>query len=576
MENKSQNLVANKFPWLTVAVIILIGIAVYLTSLSGEFIWDDIHFISDNTYLRSPSYLPLILTGDVAAGSGEVYNYYRPLTTVTYLFDFSFWRLNPVGYHISGILLHILVGVALYFFLLLLFRDPLVALIAALLYIVHPIQTETVAYISGRPDSLAVLCMMACFIAYVKQQASGSIPLLILAIFLYLLAILSRENSVVLPGLLILYHISFRKKIRFYGFLPIAVLAGVYIVLRALLMDKAIIPTTLIERLPGFFFALTGYLRLILLPVDLHQEYGFLLFPADGLRVLAGIMIAAGGLILAIWCWMRRKGNIFFFSVFWFFISISPVSGVYPIKAYIAEHWLYLPSIGIFTVLAAGYAFLIRRGRYRVPVIVLGTVCILFYGILTAKQNRYFHEPLTFYERTLAYTPTSARMHNNLGNIYFTGGRIEDAIKSYRKAIKLEPGYPNPYNNLGNVFYRSGDYDKAAPLFIQAIKLNPGYGAAYNNLGIIYCRRGETEEGIRLLKRSAILNPNDADTLYNLGVIYDMTGQPMEAVKAYRESLRLMPDVARTHSRLAQALRQLGQNSQADYHLKRAKELGGD
>ena len=576
MESKLQDQSLKRFPWLPLVILTLIGIAVYFTSLSGEFIWDDIHFISDNTYLRSPSYLPLILTGDVAAGSDEVYNYYRPLTTVTYLFDFSFWQLNPVGYHISGILLHILVGVALYFFLRLLFRDPLIALIAALLYVVHPIQTETVAYISGRPDSLAAFFMLVCLIAYIKQQVCGSIALWVLSIALYLLALLSRENSIVLPGLIILYHITFRKKIRLSGFITLSVMAGVYIVLRSILMDKAVIPTTLIERLPGFFYALTGYLRLILIPVDLHQEYGYLLFPADSLRVLAGIMIAAAGLILAVWCWARRKGNIIFFSVFWFFISISPVSGVYPIKAYIAEHWLYLPSIGIFTVLAAGYAFLLRRGRYRISLIGLGIAGVIFYGALTAKQNGYFSEPLAFYERTIAYNPTSARMYNNLGNIYFTRGRVEEAVRSYREAIKLEPDYPNPYNNLGNIYYHEDDYERAIPLFIQAIKLNPGYGAAYNNLGIIYCRRGETEEGIRLLKRSAALNPNDADTFYNLGVIYDMTGQPREAAESYRESLRRMPDVARTHSRLAQTLRQLGQSDQADFHLRRAKELGGE
>lgn len=574
MEDKSQYLIAKRFPWLTVIILTLVGVAIYLSSLSGKFIWDDIHFISDNTYLRSPSYLPLILTGDVAAGSGEVYNYYRPLTTITYLFDFSFWDLNPVGYHISGILLHILVSLAVYFLLQLIFKDSLIAFIAALLYLVHPIQTETVAYISGRPDSLAALCMLACFISYLKQKVAGTIPLIFLSTSLYLLALLSRENSVVLPGLILLYHLSFRKKIRLAGFLPLAGMAGGYVILRSVLLDKAVIPTTLLDRMPGFFAALTGYLRLILLPVDLHQEYGFYLFSADNLLVLSGILLAALGLILAIRSWMKRRGSILFFSVFWFFIAISPVSGIYPIKAYIAEHWLYLPSIGIFTILASLYAVLLRRGRYRVPVIVLGVVGILFYGILTTKQNRYFHEPLTFYERTLSYTPTSARMHNNLGNTYFTRGRVEDAIKSYRAAIRLEPGYPNPYNNLGNVFYRSGDYDSAVPLFIQAIKLNPGYGAAYNNLGIIYCRIGETEEGIRLLKRSAALNPNDADTLYNLGVIYDMTARPAEAARYYRESLRLMPDVARVHSRLSRTLRQLGQDGKADYHHKRATELG--
>jgi len=448
------------------------------------------------------------------------------------------------------------------------------AFIAALLYIVHPIQTETVAYISGRPDSLAAFFMLTGFISYLKQQASGRVSLIFLSIFLYLLALLSRENSIVLPGLLLLYHISFRRKVRFSGFLPLAVMAAGYVILRSILMDKAVIPTTLLERLPGFFAALTGYLRLIFLPVNLHQEYGFLLFSADNILVLIGLLITTIVVILAIRSRVKRMGGILFFSIFWFFIAISPVSGIYPIKAYIAEHWLYLPSIGIFTILASGYAFLLRRGRYRAPVIALGIAGIIFYGILTAKQNRYFHEPLTFYERTLAYTPTSARMHNNLGNIYFTRGRVEDAVRSYREAIKLEPGYPNPYNNLGNVYYKSGDYDAAVPFFIQAIKLNPGYGAAYNNLGIIYCRRGDTEEGIRLLKRSAALNPNDADTLYNLGVIYDMTGRPSEAVKAYRGSLHLMPEIARTHSRLSQALRQLGQNIQADHHQRRATELG--
>lgn len=554
MDDTQHHRAQEHFPWPAVAIITLAGLAVYITSLSGAFIWDDVHFISNNIYLRSPAYLPRIFTGDVAAGSGEIYNYYRPLTTVTYLFDFSFWSLIPVGYHISGIFLHILAALAAYFFLRLIFRDNMVAFIAALLYVIHPIHTETVAYISGRPDSLAALTMLTCFISYLRQESGRKSSRGVLTISLYILALLSRENSVVLPGLILLYHISFRRKIRLSRYLPLVGISIGYISIRSLLLDKAYVPTTIMGRLPGFFYSLMGYIRLLVLPIDLHQEYGLTLFRFDNYQVMLGVMLGMAGLILTIRSWVKRR-ELLFFSFCWFFIALSPVSGIYPIKAYIAEHWLYLPSIGFFTILAAGYVSLLRRDSRRLYFILIGIVVLLFYGILTANQNRYFYEPMSFYERTLTYTPTSARMRNNLGNIYFTRGRVEDAVESYRKAMELEPNYPNPYNNLGNVFYQAGQYDRAIPLFEKAIGLNPNYAAAYNNLGIIYCRRGDTARGIVLLKRSASLDPRDADTFYNLGVVYDMTGRLPEAVAAYRESLRLNPDSARARARLDQALK---------------------
>ncbi len=559
--------------WATVILITFAGIAVYFTSLPGAFIWDDVHFIKDNVYLRSPAYLPRIITGDVAAGSGEKYNYYRPLTTVTYLVDYALWRLNPIGYHISSVLLHILVALAVYWLLLLLSRDRLLSLVAALLYVLHPIQTETVAYISGRPDSLAALCLLGCLISYLKNLGSRRLSFSILTIVFYLLALLSRENSVILPALILLYHAAFRKKMDFPVFLILAGMAAGYVLLRALLMDPAVVPTTLSERLPGFFASLTGYLKLVLIPMDLHQEYGFVLFRPDDLRVLAGMLLAAALLVIALRGALRKRGSLVFFSIGWFFIGLGPVSGIYPIKTYIAEHWLYLPSIGIFTLLAAGYVPLLRSARCRLPALVAGLLVLIFYGALTAHQNFYFSDPLSFYERTLAYTPSSARMHNNLGNIYFIQGRVEDAVRSYREAIALEPDYPNPYNNLGNVYYHSGEFDRAIPLFQQALRLNPYYAAADNNLGIIYCRQGRIEEGIALLQRSAAINPRDPDTFYNLGVVYDLSDKPEEAARAYRESLRLMPDSGRTHARLSETLRRLGRDNEAEYHLQQAREL---
>jgi Flp pilus assembly protein TadD len=558
--------------FISVVLILLSGFAVYLNSLEGEFLWDDIHFIKNNVYLRNWSHLQEIFTRDVAAGSGMRYNYYRPLTVFTYLVDQTLWGFDIRGYHLSSIFFHLLVAISVFFLGDLLFRDRLLGFLAGLLYAVHPLQTETVAYISGRPDSLAALFMIVCFILYLKRIREGKAYLEVLLVLSYLAALLSRENSIVLPMLLLLYHSAFKIKVKWRPFLAVAFMTLIYVFLRAVLLDPMAVPTTLIQRIPGFFVAVAAYFRLLLFPFHLHQEYGMRLFHFSQPIAIAGMWLA-GSLII---CGLIGlfKGRIIFFGIFWFFIALIPVCGVYPIKAYMAEHWLYVPSIGFFLLFASGLARLCRKKSFGKGTVFCLAGLLLFYGGLTVKQNNYFKDPVTFYERTLEYNPQSARLCNNLGIKYFSRGDTEAGLELFKRATEIDPGYPDAYNNLGHVYYTLGRYEEALALFGKAIEINPGYSAAYNNLGVLYSNTGKGEEGAACFKKASELNPYDADVLFNLGLVQSRLGFDRRAIGCLERALEIDPTSARAHYWLSRIYAREERLDLAEKHSRLARELG--
>lgn len=560
---------------IAIAVMAIAGLAVYLNSLGGEFLWDDIHFIKNNVYLRNWSYLPEIFTGDVAAGSGVRYSYYRPLTVFSYLIDYTIWGLNPAGYHLSSIFFHLLVAISVFFLADLLFRDRLLAFLTGLLYVVHPLSTETVAYISGRPDSLAALFMLLCFILYVKQLERPQIYRYILMIMSYLAALLSRENSVVLAPLLLLYHVAFKKRVKIREFAPLAGLVLIYVTCRVILLPPMEVPITLLQRIPGFFAAVTEYFRLLLLPLHLHQEYGMKLFSFSRPIVIGGMWLVGsliiGGIISLL---KNHKGRLVFFGFFWFFIALLPVSGIYPIKAYLAEHWLYLPSVGFYLLVAGGLSFLLRNRKIRTAAALASAGIILFYGAMTVAQNNYFRDPLTFYERTLRYSPDSARLHNNLGIKYFASGRIKEGMAQFEKAIELDPAYPDAYNNLGHACFTLERYDEALALFRKAIAINPQYADAYNNLGVLYNRLGKENEGLTFFKKAVALDPHDVDLIFNLGLAGYRLGKKTEAAASFRRVLQYNSSHAPAHHNLARIYAEEQEFDLARDHYRRARRLG--
>ncbi|MDD5449444.1 MAG: hypothetical protein PHO42_02475, partial [Candidatus Omnitrophica bacterium] len=413
----------------SVALIIILGLALYANSLNGKFVYDDESLISGNAFIKRWSVISKAFSEDIGKAAGITYGFYRPIQIITYAVDYHIWGLNPWGYHLTNIFLHILVSLCVYWFAYLLFCDKTISLLTAVFFVVHPIHTTVVSYISTRAESLYLLFLLISFIFYIKSIREGGALSFLIMLSSYLLGLCSKENALILPVLLFLYHYTFNEKIRIKEFLSLSAAAVVYMFIRVTvlkhLMVTADFKSVLLQRIPGFFIAVAEYLRLMFLPFGLHIEYGERLFNFSDPKAIFGLAILTA-MIFCILRTRKTKGFIFF-SLSWFIITLLPVSNLYPLNAYMSENWLYLPSIGFFLLLAKGLSALYKKAGFKIfiPLFIIGL--ITFYSYLTIKQNRYWREPMAFYERTLKYSPYSAKTYNNLGNIYTDIGRKGEA-----------------------------------------------------------------------------------------------------------------------------------------------------
>ncbi len=538
---------------LAVVLIAILGFGVYANSLSGAFIWDDRYLVKDNGHIKDWSTIPQVFTRDITAGAGMKSGSYRPLQIVTYMINYSLSKLDVRGYHLTNVILHILVALCIYWFLNILYDDKLLSLFTSALFVAHPIHTNAVTYISGRADPLAAVFIILTFILYIRLLDKNNPKLYILILLTYICALLSRENSLILPVLLLLYHYTFGKKLEIKRLLPVLSVVLIYLAFRFTFL-KAIFPhtvckTTILERMPGFFAAMTNYVRLLFLPLNLHIEYGNSLFSLNNPKALAGIVILFSLLIYAFR--VRKANRLVFFSILWFFITILPQSNLYPINAYMAEHWLYLPSIGLFLILAKGISLLYKNKRFKIFASILIIGLLSFYSFLTIRQNTYWHDLISFDERTLKQAPHSAKAHVDLGYAYDLAGEREKAMNLYKRAIEVDPDYEKAYNNLGVAYDSLGKRDEAVALLKKAIKLNPNYADPYSNLGIIYTSMGKHEEAIRSYEKAIEINPSFFDAYNNLGLVYKNLGEKEKAIELFKKSIEVNPFYTAGYNNLA-------------------------
>jgi len=538
-------------------LIIILGITVYANSLNGKFIWDDNFLVKNNIHIKSWSNMQDIFTKHIGAGTevtGGKSPYYRPLQIVTYMIDYSLWGLNAKGYHITNVLIHILVALSVYWLINILSGNKIISLFTGIFFVVHPVHTEVVSYISSRADSLSALFIFLCLIFYIKYLNLNKVIFYFFMLLSYVLAILSREGSLIFPLLLLLYHYAFKKKLKIPQFLPILGITFTYILLRNIylkpLLSYAVYNTTFLQRLPGFFIATTNYIRLLFLPFDLHMGYGDKLFSFIKPNVLLGILVL---FLFSIYAFRKKSSNhLIFFGIFWFFIAGLPQSNLYPVGAYMAEHWLYIPSIGFFLVFSILLNNIWNLKNGKLFVIIIVTSLIGFYSYLTIKQNNYWKNPINFYETTLEYIHDDPRLYDGLGISYRNVGRSDKAITFHKKAIEIAPNFAPSYMNLGNAYFDIGETEKAISLFKKAIEIRPHHPIAYHNLGIVYKNAGNIEEAILLYKKAIEIAPYYGQAHVRLGEAYNDIGKTNEAIELYKKALQIDPHFAEAHNNLAE------------------------
>jgi len=558
----------------SILFIIILGFAAYSNSFNGKFIWDDNALIRDNLYLRSWAGAARFFTKDTAAGGTDKLYPYRPIQMLSYAIDYSIWKLNTFGYHLVNVILHILVALSIYWLVGILFKDRLISFLTSVFFAVHPIHTEAVSYISGRADPLAALFMILCVIFYIKISDSKASYYLVPEVICYALALLSRENSLILPLLLLLYHYISGKRIRLKALTPILAITAIYIVIRFTVLKPpagSLSAATLLQRLPGFFAALAQYLKLTAFPFDLHMEYGPALFSFSHPQVAAGIFLFTVMIASAI---ANAKNNkLIFFSISWFFITLLPQSNLYPVNAYMAEHWLYLPSMGLFLLFAGGMSRLFKIRELRISAAVFTAMLLGFYTYVTIGQNDYWREPIHFYERTIRFAPDSKSAYSNLAVLYNNMGRKDIAIALYSKALAIDPSAPAPCNNLAKILGEMGRKEDALALFKRAIARNPKYAIAHNNLGNLYSDMGRSDEAIKAYRKALEIDPDMALAYNNLANQYNALGRKAEALELYEKSIAIDPGFAIAYNNMASVYYDTGDKDKARAMLEKAISL---
>ncbi|MCX6357391.1 MAG: tetratricopeptide repeat protein, partial [Candidatus Aureabacteria bacterium] len=558
----------------TTVLIIGLGIAVYANSLNGKFVADDAYLVRDNIHIKNWSRLPDVFTKSIAAGGGEKWNSYRPFQMVTYMLDYRLWGLNEIGYHITNVLLHILVALSVYSLVYLLFGDTLISLLTAILFITHPVHAEAVSFISGRADALSAFFVILSIISYVRCANLKATGHCILCPILYILALLSRENSIILPAILVVYHYVFRKKISVKPFAPILGVTVAYMLLRAAILRSLLFniryPTTLFQRVPGCFVAMINYARILLLPFDLHMQYGNKIFSPFDPKAIGGFIAVS---VLLIYALRARRRPLVSFSILWFLSCLLPQANLYPINAYMAEHWLYLPSMGFFIILAGAISWLYRDKGLRGLAAAITAGLLAFYSYVTIKQNGYWQDAITYYERTLRYSPDHPTNYCNLGNAYSAAGNHARAVALYKRAIEINPGYAEPYNNLAIEYKDMGKKEEATALLGKAMDLNPRYAAAYSNLGIIHSGTGHRGEAIAAFKKAIELDPDYAEAYNNLGIELMGVGESDTAVGLFKKAIEIDPCDAGVYINLGLALKDMSHIEDALSSFKRAIEI---
>jgi tetratricopeptide (TPR) repeat protein len=581
-------------------LVVLFVLVFYIPAMKGGFIWDDDDYVTKNENLKTWTGLKRIWL-DI----GATYQYY-PMVHTSYWVEYHLWKYNAFGYHMVNILLHGFNAVMV--FLILRKLGLWWALPSALVFAVHPVHVESVAWITERKNVLSGLFYLLSLMCYLHfREAAGGLQIAdskpekkscgkinrrswmyyILALCFYICALFSKTITSSLPVIFLLIFWWKGRKIRWQDaalLIPFFILGGIMGSVTAR-MEKYQIGAmgaewdwTFIQRCLIAGRALWFYAGKLLVPhplIFIYPRWG--IDSGEALQYIYPV----GGLILFVILWtMRHKiGKGPLAAVLYFFITLFPALGffnVYPmIYSYVADHFQYLASIGmiaLYTGIAAFGLKRIFRDRAGMQNLAAG-VLILCLGSLTWRQGQTYKNLETLWRTTISQNPGAWLAHNNLGTVLLDQGKTDEAIGHFTESISINPEYEIAYYNLGYSHLKKGDYEKGMVYYRKAIELNPKYTNAYINLGMAYDDLGEHEKAIENYQKAQRLKP-ESDAVYNcLGYAYLSIGALNEAIIHYKKCLELNPGHWEANYKLARALSEKGEMKSAIHYYTKAIEI---
>ncbi|WP_424319297.1 tetratricopeptide repeat protein, partial [Candidatus Methylomirabilis sp.] len=494
-------------------LLVVVTSAVYANSLHNNFLFDDLETIVEAQGRGGPGQLtPLfsLLQGKPA---------YRPIRSASYAFDYALSGLDPWGYHLTNIAYHTLSAIVVFLIAQSVFNRLIPALFTAILFAVHPIQTEAVTYLSGRRDVLSGLFVLTGFYMFLRYRQTGRGGYLATVLLLYLLAFFSKESGIILPLLCFSYDVISRIRVKEPGiglppvreiwvgvrsavregrlfYIPLMVLAGGLALYVLFLVRGTWVRTYYGGSLPFTGFTMSRvflhYIALLLFPLTLNADYSYNAFPvttswADPNAWVAVLILGMLGYGLLV-CLKSRP--LVAFGGAWFFLALLPVSQIVPHHEMMAEHFLYVPSVGFCLVVAALADSLLDSPR-RVPAIYSAALAaLLLLSFRTVWRNTDWRDELTLWSKTVQVAPQSARARNNLGSAYLRRGQLTRAEQELETAVQIKPDFAVAHGNLGKIALDRDDLERAERELQTAIGLKANEVIPRLWLGAVYMRRG--------------------------------------------------------------------------------------
>ena len=508
--------------WARVVFLVLLTALAYMTVYRAGFVWDDNDYVTNNQTLLSPTGLKAIWLHP-----GAVPQYY-PLVHTTYWLEYRFWKLKPLGYHITNILLHS-ANALLAWYVLSLLRIRSAWLIAAI-FAVHPVHVESVAWIAERKNVLSGFFYLAALAAYLRYEISdrGPSSWYGASMLLFLCALLSKTVTCTLPAVLLLLIWYRRGAVRIGDFVRMIPFfaAGLLLALVTIDLEKTVVRAvggewslSLLDRCLIAGRALWFYVGKLLLPVNLAFIY-----PRWNIEPLAmwsyAYPAAALLVMLALWLWRGRFGRGPFVAVAFFAITLLPALGfinAYPMRySFVADHFQYLASLGIITLVVSGVDGLLRNAAVRRFGFAAAVSVLVVLASLTLRQGLMYRNVETLWRWTIDANPRAWIAHNNLGAILVQRGAWDLAEEHFRTAISCNPKHVEALHNLGNCLRLNGDVAGAAKCYRRAISIAPDYIQSIVALGDLEREQGNAAGAVRLYKLALKWDPDDYAARRNL------------------------------------------------------------
>ena len=567
------------------ALICVCGVIIYFATVHSPFIYDDAHAIEDNPYIKNLSKFQQMV------GVQNIFN--RSILLFTFSVNHAIGQLDVFGYHLINLMLHLCVGIMLYFLTmeLLTIENPALTptfqrlpLAVSLIHIFNPINVESVTYLSSRSSVLVTLFYLSSFYLFIrfvnskeKKKKWKNIHYPIVIFFLFYLGLGTKEIIVTLPIIAVLYLWVHSSTKNFHKFLPelavILIPLIIYLLYRYVQMGNLLVIKTdpysyMIDRslyiLTQIKVVISYYFVKLIFPINLNFEPDIRL--VSGFLDWEWVVSLIIGVCIAIGIFYQ-KSILLKCAFIWALITILPTSSIIPLKQIATEHRIYLPGLGI----NMGLGILFLRGvshRKLIPPTLF--IFLVIYGLLAMKRSLDYRSEINLWQDTVRKSPYKSMVHNNMGTAYLSKERLKEARKSFEVSSALSPSSTDPYINMGHIDARNKEWDKAKLKYDLALKLGANRSQVFFNSGLMRLKLNKPAEALPFLLEAIKIKSHRPLYHQELGNAFRMLKQYDSALKSYRKVLELEPNYVEAQNNIGVIFWNLKILDKAELEFKKA------